>query len=363
MFRSESRRFRRRMGCGLIFAGMLFVSAFIILWTNEGRTNMATIAAASTLVVADEISTIDEGQFIALQGQLAGVEPLGDPGLLKPGPYLEIQRSVEMYAWAEDSIDNNDENLDYTYRQEWTKSPEDSSKFHDGGEHVNPPMRYASETIGATRARIGDVRVNVQELDLPATVPLSLNESLLGAGDDPAGTVRSIAGNYLYIGQGHIDEPRTGDLRVSYEVFDADQQVTLFGQLADGEVIPYVHSDDSRLFRAFTSGREEAIQEMGREYRFSLWGLRMAGFVLIWIGLMVLAGPITAILGRVPAVGRMGNLIIALLALLLAFIVASTIIMLSIITHTPWLLAIIILIGAVIVYWIWQTQKSESTQS
>ncbi|MEM7134141.1 MAG: TMEM43 family protein [Chloroflexota bacterium] len=353
-----------RAGCGLFFGGILLVGALISLWINEGRTNMAKVAEASIRVAIEEIQTIENGSFIALQGRLEGVEPIGDAPLLKPGPYIEIQRDVEVYAWEEkSSSSDNSDNPSYIYEAEWTDEQEDSSKFNDPLGHENPPLAYLEKTIRTPRGRIGSIRVETAELSQLPLSPLPLTQTLLRADDVDLALKRKIEGNYLFIGSGSLNEPEIGDVRITYQVFESDQRVTLFGQLMDETIVPYIDRDDNRLYRAFVSGRDEAIQQMGQEYQFLLWGIRFGGLVMNWIGLMVLVAPLTSLLGRIPGLGRLGNRVIGLVALVFAFLWTTIVILVSIVAHNPILLVLFLLMGFGVGYWLWQQRKETLSQA
>src|SRR3954449_5626087 len=86
---------------GVLFGIILFVVAFPVLWFNEGRTNMATVAKASVLVDGASVSAQTEGKQVAVAGTLVSEELLGDTPYLAPGAYIQLNRKVEMYAWVE----------------------------------------------------------------------------------------------------------------------------------------------------------------------------------------------------------------------------------------------------------------------
>ena len=54
---------------GVLFGIILFVVAFPVLWFNEGRTNMATVAKSSVLVDGASVNPQTEGQQVAVAGR------------------------------------------------------------------------------------------------------------------------------------------------------------------------------------------------------------------------------------------------------------------------------------------------------
>lgn len=360
MFRSRSNS--RGFGCAIVAGGVVILGAFALLWFNEGRTNLGKVATESVLASVEELGTLDVGTFVAAQGKLSGVEPIGDPGLLKPGDYLEIMRNVEMYSWEESSSGDEDSTT-YTYAKVWTEDPKDSSSFNSPSEHKNPPKLYDSTTLKVDSAKLGGYDVNIQELALPSSDNLVLTNDNLRAGDDPPDITRELSNNQLFIGRGSLAQPSIGDVRISYRTVADDLQVTLFGATAENAIMPYVHTDESMLYRAFTSSREEAITDMKFEYRAILWGLRIGGTFLNWLGLMIMIGPVTSLLSRIPALGRLGNKLIAIVAFFGALIVSVIWILIAIVAHNPLLLVLVILIGGGVGYWLWRNQQDEEKEA
>ena len=122
---------------GMVFGLILFIVAFVILWNNEGRTDMSQIAAESVPVNAASIEASAEGKLVALAGTLTSEEQLADPGYLAAGDYLTLRREVEMYAWLEKTDVETEKNrggsqtntTEYYYETGWTSHPRASNSF------------------------------------------------------------------------------------------------------------------------------------------------------------------------------------------------------------------------------------------
>jgi hypothetical protein len=89
--------------------------------------------------------------------------------------------------------------------------------------------------------------------------------------------------------------------------------------------------------------RAGAIQEMNTEYTMIGWVLRLVGFLLMWIGLGLCFGPITAFLDVLPFLGSAGRFVIGLVALPVALVLSMITIVISILVHN--ILALIIVFG------------------
>src|SRR5829696_9059311 len=122
---------------GVLFGIILFVVAFPVLWFNEGRTNMATVAKASVLVDGASVNAQTEGKQVAVDGTLTSDERLGDTPYLTAGAYVQLDRKVEMFAWVESKSTDTHKDVGggstttttYSYEKQWTSSPDDSQSF------------------------------------------------------------------------------------------------------------------------------------------------------------------------------------------------------------------------------------------
>ena len=75
---------------GLIF----FLVSFPILWVNEGLTDMSTVAKTATVVPPANPGSTGEGKLIAITGNLATSDTVGDSERLAPGHYVKLERKV-----------------------------------------------------------------------------------------------------------------------------------------------------------------------------------------------------------------------------------------------------------------------------
>jgi hypothetical protein len=80
---------------------LLTLVALTFIGFNERQVDLAGLVRASPVVRPDDPGAAD-GALISLTGvvELEGAG-LGDGLFLAPGNYLEVERTVEMYAWEE----------------------------------------------------------------------------------------------------------------------------------------------------------------------------------------------------------------------------------------------------------------------
>lgn len=163
---------------------------------------------------------------------------------------------------------------------------------------------------------------------------------------------------YLFKGTGTLDSPQIGDVRVSFVALSPGPTVTMFAKLEGGQLVPYTWQKGERpLFRAEVGPRDQALSAMHAEHKSIGWLLRIVGFAMMWIGLMLFFGPINALLDIVPFLGSAGRFLIGIAMFPVALILSSITIILSIIAHNPILLVVFIvaLVGGA--YFVYQKKK------
>jgi transmembrane protein TMEM43 len=334
---------------GVLIGIILFVVAFPVLWFNEGRTNMATVAKSSVSVNGASVDQSAEGKQVAVAGTLASDQLLGDTPYFQPGAYIQLNRNAEMYAWVEKKESETKKEVGgssttkttYTYEKQWTSSPENSNSFEVSAGHTNPSMAVKSDTFVVSSARVSAYSIDPGEISLPSATEIKLNADNTAGADS-----QKLAGNYLFMGKGSIDNPQLGDIRISYSGVPAGINVTAFGKQQGSALVPYVTRNDDRLYRVFQTDRDGAIAQMNTEYQVIGWVLRLVGFLLMWIGLSMCFGPINAVLDVLPFLGSASRFLIGIVALPIALVLSIITIVISVLAHN--ILALIIVLGLIV---------------
>ncbi|MBN2134253.1 MAG: TMEM43 family protein [Acidobacteria bacterium] len=393
---------------GVLFGVLLFLASFVVLWTNEGRQDMSEAAKDCEPISAEKSAPDMEGKPVAVTAKLVSEQMLGDPGFLKPGAYLTLSRHVEMFAWVEETSSRSEKKLgggtetvtEYNYVEKWTSSPTATGNFKHPEGHENPVLTLENKSFSTDVAKIGIYSVDLSRLSLPGESPLNLTGGVLefavpeqqqgfsqaatqGSGftlsQDNSGTTTAnndwwgnqgsttaaagnmrLEGNYIYIGNGSIQQPQLGDIRISYTMLENDIRVTIFGQLSGSSIVPFMYEGEHRLFRAFRSEREEAIAAMHTEYKTVGWLLRIVGFMMMWIGLTMFFGPINAILDVVPFLGKVGRGIVSFVMFIPALILSVLTVLVSMIFHNTIILIITLVVVAGITAFLIMRGKQES---
>ncbi|MEZ4864441.1 MAG: TMEM43 family protein [Caldilineaceae bacterium] len=339
---------------GALIGLLLFFGSFIVIWWNEGRTNLALVAAESIPVSAATVDGANQGKFLAVTGDLVATENVGDPPYLQPGPYLQLRREVEMFAWVEETkstertkVGGGSETVtEYSYVQKWTDAPNNSADFKQPEGHANPTLSIPKSILRAPGAQLGAYAIDLNQLTMPGGSELPLTPQNVGA--DAGGKVE---GNYLFLGQGALNSPQIGDIRISYLALTSPAAVTVFGDQQGGQLTPHLYDKGSTFFRALAGDRNSAISQLQTEHTITTWVLRGVAFLMLWIGLMMVLNPLATLAGILPILESITGFVTGLVAFIVALVIWAVATLISVVLHNIWLALIAaLLVVGVIVY-------------
>jgi hypothetical protein len=332
---------------GVLVGAAMFLLSFPVLWWNEGRTDMSTVAKTAVVIKADGSDQAGQGKLVAVTSDLKNEGALGDSEFLKPGPYAALEREVEMFAWVEKVTKTEKKQLGggtkvvttYDYDKKWTEHPQDSSDFRYPEGHENPQMRYHSQSWQADKAYVGAFAFAPGDVHMVPARPLSLN------GDKLLPNKGQRIDDTLFVGRGTVEEPHLGDLRITWQAVSAGRQVTFYGLRQDRTtVVPYLHKGEDKLFRVIDGTHEAAVAQMHDEHTTLTWFLRLLGFIFMWLGLALVLGPFHAVFDIVPFIGSTSRALAGIALFPVAFMLSGLTIFTSMIFHSTTALVVILLL-------------------
>ncbi|MGK7876576.1 MAG: TMEM43 family protein [Xenococcaceae cyanobacterium] len=334
---------------GLVLGLILFFASFVVLYWNEGRVDFSQVANTAVEISATSPNTAAQGKLISTTGSLTSPQVLGDNLFLNPGKYIAVRRDVEMFAWEEEQKTETKKNVGgsetrtttYSYSKKWVDTPEESSDFKISEGHYNPPKSIKDLTNRVSQAKVGIYSLDIKNIDLPQLNQVQLNRQNITLKDGV-----SQAGNYLFKGNGTMGNPEVGDLRLQYFVLPNGTNVTVFGKLeSNNRITPYFYQDNQRLYRIFAGSREQAISTLKTEHKIWTWVLRLVGFLMMWIGLALALEPISVILDFLPFLGSITRGITGASTFIIAFVLSSITILVSMLLHNIVALAIAVVVA------------------
>lgn len=221
------------------------------------------------------------GYMVRVAGPVRVVEAPYDPEFGQRAQAPVLIRHVEMFQWREVRVGD-----DVHYELDWVDRPVDSRRFERTIGHANPE----SFPIQGKQFDAGQVRVGAYSLSpallhaLPGSNPVAPDMKSL-----PPNLAASFS---LYNGylttSAKPEQPRLGDLRVSWEAVPA-QEITVFAQLDGDQLVPAVHATDGKGFDVQVGDRDlvDVVPDVPESPSF-VWLRRILALVLGMFGALLL---------------------------------------------------------------------------
>ena len=321
---------------GMLIGIVLIVAGCWLLFWNDGRAVDAErgLKAGAREVISltqPRVDPANEGKLVHLSGPTTSPGTITDPatGAQFPNALL-VARKVEMFQWVQTSQSTTKEKVGgtqettttYTYTQQWSEMPQDSSTFAQPDGHINPEMPFSSERLVAADATIGGFRLAQRLIDM-------LGDGTAATPAAPDGW-RAEAGALLR-GTGTAAAPQLGDLRVTYATIQAGTVVSVVAGQAGSDLVPWTRRGTNYEVYLSTEGAVpagEMINQQRENEQALTWVLRVVGTIMNMIGFGLLLGPLKALANVFPPLaGLVGGgigLVAMALGLPLSLIVIAT---------------------------------------
>lgn len=209
------------------------------------------------------------------------------------------------------------------------------------------------DAASATFWKLADLSLKKEHVNLSYAKPLQVsggNIYISHYQDPKASQPRQVA-----------NSPIVGDVRVSYSFFPKDVQGTVVGSW-DGNKIAAHYYDGDDSFLGVYAGSPKAFESyLNTRHSTMTWILRGLSFIAMWLGLNLILGPLTTLMGAVPILGNMGKAMVSLVTGFITLVLWGATIFLA----NFWLVLLFIIalgVGGFFVYKK-QTQSQEVTYS
>lgn len=313
-------RLSETAGGTVVGIGLFFLS-FYVLFTNEGRALQTTSSlneGLSQVVSLEPFSSLDlqnNNHLVHLSAQLRTAQPLHDPNYRVVVQAVKLKRQVEMYQWVEyreskDYQENGETKTEttYNYNTEWKSELVNSRNFDKEIGHQNPSaMAVESVTVVAPEVRVGPFSLskglveqinNFQTLSLRDFSAFHLDPFL------------SIDDDYFY----HTQNPRrpeVGDVRVRFSFAGLSAETSPFGPAQTVSVVAKQSGDQLKAFKTKSGDTLEILylEELSaqevfeKEHQYNsmkTWGLRAAGWLLMFLSIQLTMRIIYTLVDWVP---------------------------------------------------------------
>lgn len=366
---------------------LLFLIAFPLLFWNEGRAvkrakALETGAGAVVSVQADKVDPANEGKLVHVTAKADTKDVLTDPLFKISSTAIRLERRVEMYQWKQNESSKTEKQLGggtkkttvYTYEKVWSDKPVNSAYFKEAG-HENPGFPFESEKLRANHVTLGDFLLNDSLVDrlgdsrkLPVPADYKLPATLSGKSDAAYVHVSRKSSAPSQVSQGQpadnagdaaLTEPAIGDLRISWYAV-VPHEVSIVARQTGKTFSAYPVGSESILLIADSVQSAEAMFQSAQSANSAMtWFLRIAGLVMMYVGLSCVLRPLSVLMDVIPFLGDLIGAGISLISFLIALPCTLVTIAVAWIYYRPLLGIGLLVVAAALIVFLFR-KKAES---
>ncbi|MFP4187587.1 MAG: TMEM43 family protein [Acholeplasmataceae bacterium] len=355
---------------GALIGILLFFGSFAVLFINEGRENLADYARESapfdpqappaTNELIHVIDTVDAETFAADE-------------YLTAGRFIYIERQVYFYGYEEEENRETRENIGgseteittYSYHLKWLQDPQRQSSFRGDASELPETIEDYDQWIDemppeqthvAEGLTIDGIPIASAQLKLSGAKDLELTEELT---DQTHLTEdESVRSGVVHRSNGTEnstpESPEIGDVKVVFRVIDDDDRGIYLGAYEQDSFVPFYTEEGNEIHRFFqgVESRDAAVDILQSEYEAALWTMRLVGFLMMFVGLLLVGKPLFVLISVIPIFARIGRGLYAVLAFFISLVLTGLTILLGMVFHNTVLaiIAVLALVFGVIIY-------------
>ncbi len=359
---------------------MLFFAAFPTLFLNEGRSVHRAQALEEgekivTPIKANNILKNNEDMLVHTSGEATTDEVLTDIMLGLEAPHvIKLQRVVEMYQWEETEHSETEAELGggstttttYTYSKVWSENIINSNHFAQAATYSNPSdMPIRGETFLAQQIKLGEFTLSdniVSQINEYHNLPIDgkTRDQVLEKISYQFGKSH-FQGEYFYIAENpsHI---QIGELRIKFEVVPSTM-ISVVAKQVGSRLATYttVGGEPLLLFEYGMMDAKEMFESAKRDNIISTWGWRLAGFLMMGIGLSMILNVLAILAAVVPILGRIVGGAGATISFIIAIPFTLITIAIAWLFYRPLLSLILFLIAGVILSFLIFWRRKQQT--
>lgn len=319
---------------GILFGIVFFGGSFVLLTWNEGRAihRAKTLEIGAKQVVSlssDAPDAANEGKLVHLTGDAVAGGPVVDRDLGISANALKLRRDVQMFQWKEEEKSETKKKLGgseettttYSYSKDWSSSLINSGAFKKPAEHVNPKaMPLHSETFTAGGIRVGKFVLSESLTDrIDNYAPRKVTDAEVARLSASRSKPVHIGDDGLLYFAADPKNPVIGDLRITMQQAPSGP-VSLIAKQVKNTFGPFAVANlgSIELLVHGTQSAEIMFQQEQQSNMVVTWILRLVGFVVMLIGLMMMMRVFSVLASVVPFFGSIVETGTALIASIIA---------------------------------------------
>ena len=292
-----------KTGLAALYAGLVFT--LLPLWGlfhNEGRALdiSASLDRAMRIIATADPNLVDpanDGRLVYLTGKATTDKILADRPYGMAVHAIRFERKAQMYQWMEVvTRDSFKPNRSVHYSKVWSAHFYDSSRYDR--RYRNPSkMAVQSSAITADPVMLGRFTLSPKlTSQIGGAVKVPVSKASLARIDERFRNKMLIDKGDYYLGS-DPENPRIGEVRVSYRAILPRQDVTVVARQAGAALEPFVTSTGhtiEQLKGGLVSRRSMLMSAFTFEHS-NVTAMRFAYFAILMLGVWLLIGPLVAI--------------------------------------------------------------------
>lgn len=304
---------------GVLFGLLLFIVSVPLLFWNEGRAvkraqDLEEGAGAVVAASSDKVDKANEGKLVHMTGDVKVEGAVVDKDFGVSVEAVKLVRKVEMYQWKEikkTKKKGKKKKTKYKYEKTWSDSVIASKNFKDDSRKNPKSMPYKSKTFTIKKATFGAFDLSGDVLD---GMTWSENHSVKDGDAKELPKKYEVASGKIYKGK-DPDDPKVGDVRVTYEVVPAET-VSLIAKQSGSTFASFTTSNGNGLLevRRGTHSSDAMFKMAHQDNKVITWVLRVVGWFIMFLGIALVLGPFKTIFEAVPLLGNMLGAAVSLFA-------------------------------------------------
>ena len=258
--------------CGL---GLMWGGA-VRDFKNQGELREAL--EKSVMIDPAHPDSSKNGRMVVAAGSLTSSTPLGDE-FLRPGPYIVLERVVEMFQWTE-KWDGGDTGA--SYKLEWSPGQVDFFSFREPTGHENPLLAISPHRLVAQDVQFSgfDGEKIAQRISPRETLPLEA-----GLLADPS---REIQDDKIIVRRDPTSKIfLLGDMRISYRVAPVGDYTIMAVQRDERNLLGAEGKSDL-IIKSGKLDKETFLEQEGQENEKANFSIVYLGASIFWLGLFSL---------------------------------------------------------------------------
>ena len=341
---------------GCIIGILLFLASFVVLWKNEENgarlANQEKYIEKNAIEVsADTPDRENDEKLISISGKLLTDATLSDENLMVRNA-LVLKRDVEMYQWTEHEHKETHDKIGggevttttYTYTTEWRASHIDSSRFKHPQGHQNPDFPIASLRLNAQNSILGGFYGSeLQTSHIKNFQPIT---------NLPQSNMYEFIDGKYYSKGASVSSPKVGDIRISYFWTPSGSEISLFGHQNSNNTISKHNTQYGDIYWQEDGIADKAtmLKNFKSHNSFITNIVRFVGWLIMFIGLLLLLGPLSAIVKFIPFLGDVTGFLAGVVALLISLILSLITIGIAWFAYRPFSAILLFLLAGLIFY-------------